>query len=286
MKIVIDEGHNRGQDQGAVDIGNENNMNIATGEKVITKLQALGHQILRILDKVPQGVSVSTSLADRVSAANGWGADLYVAIHANSGGGYGTEVWIGSESSRAIANRIVNNIAALGYLNRGVKVQGIDGPHLYVLKNTNMPALLVEQCFVDSQEDMNKWDAETMANAIVEGITGQTINNNKIGWIQESGVWYYYENNSKVINTWRKDSKGLWYFLGGYGAMVKGQWIKNNDGKWYFLKLDGVMATSQWIKWNNKQYWVDANGVMAANTIADGWTVGADGAWDGKEQIK
>lgn len=175
MKIAIDEGHNRGQDQGAVAIGNENVMNIQTGEKVIAKLQALGHQVLRVIDNVPKGVDVGTSLADRVNAANKWGADLYVSIHANAGGGHGAEVWIGSNKSRDIATRIVNNIAALGYTNRGVKVQGADGSHLYVLNNTNMPALLVEQCFVDSASDMSSFNAESMANAIVTGITGQAV---------------------------------------------------------------------------------------------------------------
>lgn len=175
MKIAIDEGHNRGQDQGAVAIGNENTMNIQTGEKVIAKLQALGHQVLRCIDHVPQGVGVGTSLADRVESANSWGADIYVSIHANCGGGHGTEVWIGSESGRDVANRIVNNIAALGYTNRGVKVQGVDGGHLYVLRYTNMKAILVEQCFVDSANDMSSWNSESMANAIVAGITGQAV---------------------------------------------------------------------------------------------------------------
>jgi N-acetylmuramoyl-L-alanine amidase len=175
MKIAVDEGHNRGQDQGAAGIGNENVMNMQTGEKVIAKLQTAGHQVLRVIDNVPQGVDVGTSLQDRIVAANKWGADLYVSIHANAGGGQGTEVWIGSEKSRSIAARIASNIAALGYTNRGIKVQGVDGGHLYVLQNTNMPALLVEQCFVDSKDDMSKWDAEKMANAIVAGITGQTV---------------------------------------------------------------------------------------------------------------
>lgn len=175
MKIVIDKGHNRGQDQGAVAIGNENTMNIATGDKIIAKLKALGHEVLDTINNIGNDVSVGESLAARVNQANNWGADLYVSIHANCGGGHGTEVWTGSNSSRDIASKIVNNIAALGYTNRGVKVQGVDGGHLYVLQNTDMPALLVEQCFVDSQSDMNGWNPESMANAIVAGITGQTV---------------------------------------------------------------------------------------------------------------
>jgi len=176
MKIAIDKGHNRGRDQGAVAIGNENNMNISTGDKVITKLKATGHDVLDVIAQISNDVSVGESLAARVNLANNWGADLYVSIHANCGGGYGTEVWIGSNRSRDIASRIVDNIAVLGYTNRGVKVQGSDNnPHIYVLSYTNMPALLVEQCFVDSQSDMNGWNSESMANAIVSAITGQVI---------------------------------------------------------------------------------------------------------------
>lgn len=106
------------------------------------------------------------------------------------------------------------------------------------------------------------------------------------GWCQIAGIWYYFENKIKVINGWRKDSKGLWYFLGGDGAMVTARWLKSNDGKWYYLLSDGSMVTNEWIHWNGKQYYVGANGVMAANTVVDGWVVGPDGAWDGKEQIK
>lgn len=178
-KICIDEGHNRGQDQGCYSIGSENKMNIATGELVISKLKTLGYDVLRTLDHIPEGVSVGTSLGDRVNIANSWGADIFVSIHSNAGGGIGTEVWIGSNAGRDIATKICNNICnSFGYTNRGVKVQGVDGGHLYVLRYTNMPALLVEQCFVDNQDDINKWDAEKMANAIVKGITGQEVINN------------------------------------------------------------------------------------------------------------
>lgn len=40
-----------------------------------------------------------------------------------------------------------------------------------------MPAILTEGCFVDSQSDMSLYNAESMANAIVKGITGQVMQN-------------------------------------------------------------------------------------------------------------
>lgn len=170
MKIAVDIGHNCYPDIGASAIGNEDSMVKDVGNRLIPKLQALGHSVLLVTPT--SASSVTDSLAQRVNSANSWGADQYVSLHENAGGGQGTEVWIGSESSRTMAQNIANSIAALGFTNRGVKVQGVDGPHLYVLNYTNMPALLVEGCFVDSQSDMNRFNAENMANAICKGITG------------------------------------------------------------------------------------------------------------------
>jgi N-acetylmuramoyl-L-alanine amidase len=39
-----------------------------------------------------------------------------------------------------------------------------------------MPAILVECCFIDSSKDMNLFNAEAMANAIVKGLTGKVPN--------------------------------------------------------------------------------------------------------------
>ena len=97
-------------------------------------------------------------------------ADLFVSIHMNAGGGRGTEVWIGSERGRHIAEKVVRSISELGFRNRGVKLQGKDGKGLYVLRHTRMTAILVEGCFVDSREDMELYDADRMAFAIWRGI--------------------------------------------------------------------------------------------------------------------
>lgn len=64
---------------------------------------------------------------------------------------------------------MINEICSLGFFNRGVK----DGSHLYVLKNTCIPAIFVEYCFVDSAMDINLLNADRMAGAIVKGLTGE-----------------------------------------------------------------------------------------------------------------
>lgn len=172
MKIALDIGHNCYPDTGASYIGDENTMVVDVGKRVVSKLQSLGYQVIVVTPTACS--SVSDSLWQRVNKANNSGADLYVSLHENAGGGRGTEIWIGNESGRSIAENVLKEIVSLGFANRGVKVQGIDGHHLYVLNNTTMTSLLIEGCFVDSQEDMKRFNPESMATAIVKGITEKT----------------------------------------------------------------------------------------------------------------
>ena len=67
------------------------------------------------------------------------------------------------------AKNIVNSISELGYTNRGVKVRN----DLYYLKHTKNTALLIETFFCDNQEDVNRYNLDAMANAIVKGIIGE-----------------------------------------------------------------------------------------------------------------
>ncbi|UZW15000.1 N-acetylmuramoyl-L-alanine amidase [Clostridium pasteurianum] len=169
IAVAIDIGHNAPYDSGATGIRQEDEITMEVGQKVISKLQAKGYNV--IATKPATADSTVDSLQQRVDAANNGNAELFVSIHANIGGGQGTEVWAGgSQKSIDLAHNILNNMVALGYRNRGVKVQGVDGQHLYVLNNTVMPAVLVETFFLDSQSDMNKYNPEAIANAVVNGI--------------------------------------------------------------------------------------------------------------------
>ena len=170
MIINVHGGHNRIV-PGASGLLDEVTEDRAITAKVIAKLKALGHTVYDCTDD--SGRTQGQNLANIVTKCNAHAADLNISIHLNSGGGKGTEVLIYSASSKAkpSAEKICAEIAALGYKNRGVKLR----PDLYVLKRTKAPSLLVECCFVDSTEDKARYDAEKMANAIVKGVTGQTV---------------------------------------------------------------------------------------------------------------
>ncbi|MEH2051817.1 N-acetylmuramoyl-L-alanine amidase [Nostoc sp.] len=169
MKFGIDSGHNCSPDTGARGIKFEDNLTLDVGNRVIAKLRALGNEV--VVCRPSSARTVTESLSKRCSTANSSRVDIYVSIHFNcfNGQANGTEVFATSDAGNKIAKPVLDEIVKLGFFNRGVK----SGSHLYVLKNTDMPAILVEGCFIDSQKDMNLFDPEAMANAIVKGLTGK-----------------------------------------------------------------------------------------------------------------
>lgn len=166
MKYAIDLGHNVSADGGAVGIKRENDLIMAVGENVIKRLRNSGHEVFEC--KPTWAASVNDSLNRRVRTANASRADVAVSIHFNAFGdarANGTEVFAISGKGRYYANRVVSNIAALGFTNRGVKHR-----RFYFLTATSMPAILVEGCFCTNQRDMNLFNADKMAQAIVNGL--------------------------------------------------------------------------------------------------------------------
>ncbi|MDB9311716.1 N-acetylmuramoyl-L-alanine amidase [Spirulina sp. CS-785/01] len=170
MKFGIDMGHNAPPDVGASGYAQEDDLTKAVGTEVINQLEALGYETVNC---TPRWAStVLDSLRKRVSTANATGVDIYVSIHFNAfnGRANGSEIYAVSAAGRRIAQPVLQEIINLGFYNRGVR----DGSHLYVLKNTLMPAILIECCFLDSRMDMERYNTPAMVRAIVKGLTGET----------------------------------------------------------------------------------------------------------------
>ena len=169
MKFGIDIGHNCPPDSGASGIKSEDKLTMEVGNKVIAKLESLGHTVISC--KPNSASTVNQSLGSRCEKANNNRVDFFVSIHFNAFNGQanGTEVFAISDAGRKVAQKVLDEIVKLGFFNRGVK----SGSHLYVLKRTNMPGILIEGCFIDSAKDMQIYDGEAMANAIVVGLTGK-----------------------------------------------------------------------------------------------------------------
>lgn len=110
-----------------------------------------------------------------VDTANAWPADVFVSLHCNadSGCARGTETLIYANDSglspqlaACIQSQIVQS---LDTVDRGLK----ERPNLIVLKDTTMPAVLVETAFIDNEDDaaLLTNNADDFARAIARGIT-------------------------------------------------------------------------------------------------------------------
>ena len=169
MIIGIDKGHAIKGVRGASAILDEVNENRKVGNRLIEMLKEKGHTVIDCSCDV--AYSVNEQLAGIVAKANKQHLDLFVSIHLNSGGGHGTETFTypnPKESTRAKAKAINDAVvSSCGFTNRGLKTA-----NFYVLRKTVAPAILVEVCFTDSQEDANKLNTEAVARAMFRGITG------------------------------------------------------------------------------------------------------------------
>ena len=172
MKFNVHGGHNF-HAPGAGGCFSETSEDRKVKDLVIKHLRAQGHTVYDCTDE--DGVTASANLRNIVQKCNAHMVDLDVSVHFNAfnGTAHGTEVLVYSETSsaRQTAGRICSKIAGLGFTNRGIKYR----PGLYVLRNTDSPALLIECCFCDSKADAKIYNRDKMARAIVEGILGHEI---------------------------------------------------------------------------------------------------------------
>lgn len=243
MKIAIDFGHGVGQDRGAVGFIAEETIINSVGSLVVSKLQALGNTVVEV--RPTSATSVGDSLAQRVNKANSNNVDLYVSIHANAGGGVGTEVYTYSAKEVPKARSVLNNIVSLGFTNRGIK----DGANLYVVKNASATAMLIEVCFTDTQSDVDKYNsigAEAIANAIVSGLTGQTVSTESgKGYVVTNYLPNAYEGYDGIDINYvlsyfgdvkcyvRGNDKGIWIET-SYLTIDKCNELKSTLGSWFY----------------------------------------------------
>ncbi|NFG28499.1 LysM peptidoglycan-binding domain-containing protein [Clostridium botulinum] len=163
--LAIDIGHNVNFDGGAVGIRSENELNKLVGEALINKFKSTN---INVINCTPyNAVSLHDSLNQRTFAANKGKADFFISIHHNSGGGRGSEaLCLTGGIAEKVGNSVLNELYNIGFYNRGVK----ERRDLFVINQTIMPALLIECAFCDSENDMNGYNHESVANSLFKGI--------------------------------------------------------------------------------------------------------------------
>lgn len=183
IKIYIDQGHNPvNPNAGAEGNGlREQNIVYRIGQELATLLRQSGNYEVRLSRPTADtqlGTSNSSSLRLRASDANSWGADYFLSLHTNASelaAATGSEAFVFALGGAAAA-LATDILAALenetGLQNRGVFAR----PSLYVLKRTDMPAILLELGFITNARDarlMNE-QPQLFARGIYEGIVAYT----------------------------------------------------------------------------------------------------------------
>jgi len=166
MLCFLNPGHDRELDSGAV------NKNSGIRECDLAYELAVKVQELLAQKNIEAPIRQSDDLYSVCEAANDLEADMFVSIHFNAFNqrATGTETLISSTPASLILGHCIQSHlkAALVLPDRGLK----ERPGLYVLRNTVMPAVLVEVCFVDNDFDLARYlnRVDQAAAAIADGI--------------------------------------------------------------------------------------------------------------------
>ncbi|MBC9825904.1 GW dipeptide domain-containing protein [Carnobacterium inhibens] len=181
--VYVDAGHG-GKDPGAQSGGvNEKDLNLKVALKVRDKLEQKGYNVV-----MSRTTDVFLELSEIARKANNSKADIFVSIHHNSfnKNSYGIESFsynsLGTSTNAmsknlarlASSEKLAKNsqqqmISYTGAYNRGAKKA-----NFHVIRETNMPAVLLELGFVDNTSERSKLVTnnyqEKLANGIVQGI--------------------------------------------------------------------------------------------------------------------
>lgn len=175
--VVVDIGHG-GSDAGAVGNGlTEKEINFNQGMALFALLEADPN----IKVYMTRETDVYPTLQFRSQLANDINADIFVSLHNNSASSNvrGTETLYfpstTDQTGKTIAGLVQKNIIKYcGTVDRGIKPRS----DLYVLKTTNMPAILIETGFISNASEahlinspsfINKW-AQGVYEALIEGL--------------------------------------------------------------------------------------------------------------------
>src|SRR5678815_1943511 len=169
VTVVIDAGHG-GYDRGGIpgQRVSEKDMTLDVARRLKSVLAASGYRVVMTRDS-----DVFVPLGTRCVIANSYRNAIFVSVHFNSAtrrGASGIETYFYSRDSLSLASAIHHYVAGGAPSdNRGVRRRGY-----YVLRRTNMPAVLVECGFLTNPTEaayaQNASYRQKLAEAIASGV--------------------------------------------------------------------------------------------------------------------
>jgi len=183
--VMLDPGHG-GYDPGAITSQGiyEKSINLQIAQKVKEMLKPSGIEVFLTreedIDYVPNGVEgrnvkKQIDLNHRIDSSNEAKADVFVSLHVNAtatGQNSGAETFYHykAESGKRLAVLIQQELIKIPGMNRRSAKPG----DFYVIKNTSMPAVIVEVGYLSNPKEQKKlqqsWYQEQLSRAIAKGI--------------------------------------------------------------------------------------------------------------------
>ena len=217
--IALDAGHG-GSDPGAQGNGkSEADLTWKIVSACKTKLENYGFKV--ILAREQSGSYGSSDFLYRVQRCVNQGAQAYISFHINSGSSaaHGAEVYSPTvngadytQVSYELAQKVQNNLVALGLTNRGVFQMQV-GDEFAVIRcarEAGIPGILIEHGFISNWGDANKYFSDAgckrLGEADADAIIAQFP---KSSWLDYSSVFDadYYLNKYPDVNEWANGSK-------------------------------------------------------------------------------
>jgi N-acetylmuramoyl-L-alanine amidase len=142
------------------------------------KYLAMNHEFI---DCTPDPIAgENNDLNFGIRKANNSGASCFYSVHLNKAysryeGRIGAEIWLKNENSKLIpeANKILHNLAQLGFKNRGIKFAAKEGKKLGELSSIIVTPMIIECFFTEATEDVALYQEvgpEAIGFAIANGI--------------------------------------------------------------------------------------------------------------------
>ncbi|MCT1401279.1 N-acetylmuramoyl-L-alanine amidase [Paenibacillus sp. p3-SID867] len=171
-QVVIDSGHG-GKDNGATGASGSFEKDFTL--QLALKVEELAKQEpgIEVVLTRSEDRFISSIDRERPEIANRLGADLFISIHGNTyedASVSGTETYYYHENSRFLAEIMQKHmVQTSGFRDRGVKKEDF-----FVLKDSNMPAALIEMGYLTNPQEENEMLTEDyqyrMASSILDGI--------------------------------------------------------------------------------------------------------------------
>jgi N-acetylmuramoyl-L-alanine amidase len=208
--VVIDAGHG-GHDRGGIPGQRiaEKDMTLDVAQRLRNVLSASGYQVVMTRDS-----DVFVPLPTRVAIANSYRNAIFVCVHFNAtkrAGAAGIETYFYSRDSLPLASAIHHYVVGgAPSSNRGVRRRGY-----YVLRKTNIPAVLVEcgfltnpteAAYAQSSSYRQKLAEEIAAGVRGRGAVGGSLSSTRVATSESIPVQPYIDQ-TKVSHSERKRSK-------------------------------------------------------------------------------